>query len=172
MTRHRSNLKELVTALNGLKAKVPGYPYDLALLTRLASYVERQTAELAQAILRPYDLTPAQYQVLVMIHSREKGRLSASELAQASGEKPTNLTHICDELDRRGLIDRVRDQKDRRRVCLRMTKAGKTQLRQVQPELWALWEQRFKGIPLEQRELLTQLLRQQYANLAGSEDER
>jgi DNA-binding MarR family transcriptional regulator len=48
-----------------------------------------------------------------------------SRLARAVSASQPTVTGILDRLARRGLVDRVRDEDDRRRVLLRITPAGR-----------------------------------------------
>jgi MarR family transcriptional repressor of emrRAB len=64
--------------------------------------------------------------------------VSASELARATGERPTNLTRVCDELHARKLIVRAPCSDDRRRVLLRLSRSGEKLAERVQPQIWAV----------------------------------
>ncbi|WP_017594038.1 MarR family transcriptional regulator [Nocardiopsis potens] len=46
------------------------------------------------------------------------GSVSAGELVRRSGLKPASITGVLDRLERRGLLRRVRDEADRRRVLV------------------------------------------------------
>ena len=55
---------------------------------------------------------------------RELGDISQAELAAALGLDPSNLATTAGELVDRGLVDRCRDEADRRRYALTLTSAG------------------------------------------------
>jgi len=148
-----------------LAAKVPGYPYELALCARLAGQLEKRMAEAANAALRPLELSYVLYQVMMIILGGENGLIAPSEIAQLTGERPNNVTHICDELEERGLITRTQGPTDRRRVQVTLTGAGKRLLTKAQPLMWAKWRQRFTGIDGAELAALPDLLRRQIANL-------
>ena len=143
----------------------PGYPADLALLTRVAALVERRMVEAGNAVLKPHELTYPMYQALVTAPPSGAGGITPGEIAAVTGERPTNVTHLCDELVSRGWMTRRRDAADRRRIQLGLTAAGRRLLAEVQPQMWAIWRRRFDGLGAGERRALLALLRQQFANL-------
>jgi len=58
-----------------------------------------------------------------------------SELCVITGETRANMTRICDELVDKGLMRRVTNQEDRRRVDLSLTDEGVALLKTAVPEL-------------------------------------
>ncbi|WP_258724491.1 MarR family winged helix-turn-helix transcriptional regulator [Cellulomonas sp. NS3] len=52
------------------------------------------------------------------------GPKTAGELAAATGLRPAATTALIDRLERKGLVERVRSDLDRRQVHVRMTEAG------------------------------------------------
>lgn len=52
------------------------------------------------------------------------GPKTAGELAAATGLRPAATTALIDRLERKGLVERVRSDLDRRQVHVRMTDAG------------------------------------------------
>jgi MarR family transcriptional repressor of emrRAB len=157
-----AQLERLILRLAG---KVPGYPYELALCARLAGQLEKRMAEAANAVLRPLQLSYVLYQVMMIIFGGEGGLIAPSEIAQLTGERPNNVTHICNELEERGLITRTPGPHDRRRVQVTLTAAGKRLLTKAQPLIWAQWRQRFAGIDAADIAALSDLLRLQITNL-------
>ena len=75
------------------------------------------------------DLRPAQYSVLHVIGYNPG--LRPSQAAEALGITRTNFVPLLDELERHGLVERARDQKDRRTVALRLTEDGEALLRRA-----------------------------------------
>lgn len=158
-------LESLELVLDGLRRRIPGYPFEWAFVSRLAANVEKRMMEISNQRLRPLGLSYVQYQVLVMTFSCQDDPLTASGLSKATGERPTNITHLCDDLERRGLIRRERDEHDRRRVFVLPTEAGEQCLKEAQPVMWQLWEQRYAGFDETARALIEDGLRRQLHNL-------
>ena len=68
------------------------------------------------------DLTPAQFSTLVSI--RENPGRRQSDIAAALGVQRPNFVALMDELERRGLAERLRSGADRRANALKLTPAG------------------------------------------------
>ncbi|WP_323099332.1 MarR family winged helix-turn-helix transcriptional regulator [Intrasporangium sp. YIM S08009] len=97
------------------------------------------TAALRELILagEHYRLAAAAHLDLTVNESRAvsyllaRGSLGQTELAQALGLTTSSTTTLVDRLERRGLIERVPDQVDRRRSTVRIPEAGMAQVGQV-----------------------------------------
>jgi DNA-binding MarR family transcriptional regulator len=72
------------------------------------------------------DLTPAQFSTLLAI--RENPGRRQSEIAASLGVQRPNFVALMDNLERRGLAERVRSGEDRRANALELTEAGATLL--------------------------------------------
>jgi len=117
------------------KAKTPSrsanpaddaHPLDLSALTSIVGYPLRR-AQLA--VFEDFNrrffslkLSPAQYSALVVI-AANPGR-KQSEIAGALGIQRPNFVAMMDELERRGLAERLRTPVDRRSRALALTAAG------------------------------------------------
>lgn len=152
--------------LQRLEVRVPGYPRDLAVLARLAAHIEKKMIGVSNARLKPYGVTYTMYQVLVICLGSDAAALTPRELADATGERPTNITHLCTELEARGLVSRSRGEQDRRQILIALTEAGRRLLVQLQPLMWEVWRERYRGIAVDERRQLLASMRRQYRNLA------
>lgn len=103
---------------------------DLTGLTDVVGYALRraQLAVFEDFIARfaALDLKPAQYSVLLVI-GRNPGR-KQSEIAAALGIQRPNFVAMLDELERRGLAERVRSTTDRRSHAVVLTDDGRALL--------------------------------------------
>jgi DNA-binding MarR family transcriptional regulator len=116
-----------------------GEPLDLSALDSIVGYPLRR-AQLAvfddfSRRFAALQLSPAQYSTLVAI-SANAGR-KQSEIAGALGILRPNFVAMMDELERRGLAERLRSAADRRSHALALTPAGHAlvvQARRVQAE--------------------------------------
>ena len=66
-----------------------------------------------------------QSQVKAIYAFRDNDSYSMKELADNSGVKLPNMTLMIDEMERAGMVRRVRDKDDRRKVMVRLTLEGK-----------------------------------------------
>ena len=159
------DIERLERLIRRLTDRVPGYPYELALASRLSGQLEKRMTEAANNVLRPLDLTYVLYQSMMIIFGGEDGSIAPSEIALLTGERPNNVTHICNELADRQLITRTPVAGDRRRVKVALTAAGRRLLERAQPLIWRQWRHRFEGFKAADLKLLPELLRRQIENL-------
>ncbi len=74
--------------------------------------------------LKPYGLTPTQYNVLRILRGAGKDGLCRAEVIERMLTKVPDVTRLLDRLEAAGHITRERDGEDRRYVTTRITKAG------------------------------------------------
>ncbi len=158
-------LEQLDRLLRQLVGKVPGYPYELALAARLSGMLEKRMAEAINDILKPLQLTSVLYHAMMIMHGSEKGVIAPKEISELTGERPNNVTHICNHLEKSGYITRTHAPTDRRRVEISLTPAGRRILSKAQPLVWATWRNRFKDFSQAELASLPQLVKRQIANL-------
>lgn len=82
------------------------------------------TAKMAAA-LEGLELTPDRYEILGLLANTPGGRLSLKDLGQAVLSHPATTTYTVDVLEKRGLLKRRPDPKDRRGVLAQITPAGR-----------------------------------------------
>ena len=81
--------------------------------------------------LKPYGVSPTQYNALRILRgAKEQGR-SCSEIAERMINRDPDITRLIDRLERRGLVQRAREKKDRRVVTARITPAGLELLKEL-----------------------------------------
>jgi DNA-binding MarR family transcriptional regulator len=86
-------------------------------LVRLAHLVQQVFGEVS----REHDLTPQHAQLLCMLI---EGPVGMSELTRALHLEKSSLSGLVDRAERRGLVARVRDPRDRRACQIELTCAG------------------------------------------------
>ena len=92
-------------------------------LGRMLGRVRVTMMEALDAELAPFDITAAQYIVLVALASGEAD--SASGLCKGISYDPGAMTRMLDRLEQKGLIRRAQRPGDRRKVNLELTAEGK-----------------------------------------------
>jgi DNA-binding MarR family transcriptional regulator len=78
----------------------------------------------ASRLFKPLKLSPAQFNVLHLLHLRGDG-LRPSDIAQSLVVDPASMTYLMDTLEKRGWIQRGDDPKDRRVYRILLTKPGR-----------------------------------------------
>lgn len=105
-------------------------------LLRLARELRRETEQLG--------ITSRQATLLWLIRSHPG--LSLRELAAEEGISAPALSGHVDRLEKAGLIERVRDEKDRRRVGLTLTGEGDGLLRRIRARRTTWLTDRLRGL--------------------------
>lgn len=75
-------------------------------------------------IVKPVDLSPPQYNVLRILRGAGPEGATCGEVIDRLIQRDPDVTRLHDRLERRGLIERKRDEQDRRIVRTRITAAG------------------------------------------------
>src|SRR4051794_34757319 len=83
-------------------------------------------------------LTAAEVNALAQLRAGE--RLSVAELQAATGQRPSTLTGVIDRLERRGLLSRALNPRDRRSFVLELTSEGASAADHVREAFSALEE--------------------------------
>lgn len=128
----------------------------------LAGQVSRRAQELLSDALAREGVRRAHFTVLTSL--AQQGPASQAELGRRLWIDRSDLHAIVTELERAGLIERLRDEHDRRRNVVRLTAAGRARLKrldrivaEVQEELLAPLSERERG---QLRRLLERVLAQ------------
>jgi DNA-binding MarR family transcriptional regulator len=114
-------------------------PYETTLLVRdccLCLHVQRAARALARRfdeVLRPFGLTNGQFSLLMSLNRPEPP--SMGPVASLLAMDRTTLTAALKPLERRGLVEVLRDQSDRRTRILKLTDNGRNLLAHALP-LW------------------------------------
>jgi len=84
----------------------------------------------AAQVLKAADLSSTQYNVLRILRGAPEG-LPCGEIADRMITRDPDITRLLDRLEKRGLISRYRDTKDRRVVMAKITPEGLKLLSQL-----------------------------------------
>jgi len=99
-------------------------------------------------------------QLLILQALGAHGEMSAGDLAREVNLSQGTVTSILDRLEKRGLIQRVRSETDRRKVFVTLTDSGKEQLASAPTLLQERFIERFTGLKdWEQHQILASLQR-------------
>jgi DNA-binding MarR family transcriptional regulator len=75
-------------------------------------------------MLKPYGLSPTQFNALRILRGAGDGGRACSEIAERMINRDPDITRLLDRLERRGLVARSREGRDRRVIITRITAAG------------------------------------------------
>jgi DNA-binding MarR family transcriptional regulator len=86
----------------------------------LGRRMSTQTVFLHQAIAQSFGLNATDTKCVDLILSHPVGSVTAGQLSAMTGLTTGAITHILDRLERRQIIERVRDTRDRRKIFVRV----------------------------------------------------
>lgn len=112
----------------------------------------------AEEILKPFDLSNSQFNVLRILRGAGAPGLACGEVGGRMITHDPDITRLLDRLETRGLIARERQQEDRRVVKTRITAEGLRILGELDAPLCALHKRQFAAIPADQLAELAKLL--------------
>ena len=109
------------TIHSGNKRRRAACPEEAAFLDllRTTDMLSRGPAQ----VLKTADLSATQYNVLRILRGAPEG-LACGEIASRMITRDPDVTRLLDRLEKRGLISRYRETKDRRTVVVRITPQG------------------------------------------------
>jgi DNA-binding MarR family transcriptional regulator len=109
-------------------------------------------------VLKAEGLSATQYNVLRILRGSPEG-LACGDIASRMITRDPDVTRLLDRLEKRGLILRFRDTKDRRTVMTRITPAGLVLLARLDGPVQAAHRERLGHLGRERLRALAELLR-------------
>jgi len=125
-------------------------------MRRLQQDAEVHAKRLARCLARDGWLSPGQLMILQVLAS--EGQLTASDLSRRVSLTAATLSGQIDRLEERGLLQRQRDDQDRRRQWLLLSDNGRALLQQAPALLSPEFRARFAALPQWERHALTAAL--------------
>lgn len=102
----------------------PEHAEHMAAITSVMRVQQLLLSEVERA-LKPYGLTFASYEALVLLSFTRTGRLPLGKMGERLMVHPTSITNTIDRLQAAGMVERVPDPADRRRVLAAITERGR-----------------------------------------------
>jgi DNA-binding MarR family transcriptional regulator len=109
----------------------------------LGRAVSAQVHRLEQA-LKPFELTPTQYNVLRILNGA-RGGLCSADIGERLISQGPDVTRLLDRMADAGLVERERDPHNRRFVTTRITDAGWEKLHETTPIVDAALREHYRG---------------------------
>lgn len=86
--------------------------------------------------LQQHDLLQGRWWVLILLMRESDYTTTPSTLADKAGVSRATMTGLLDGLEREGLVARIFDTRDRRRISIHLTPAGLAKLDEVMPDYY------------------------------------
>jgi MarR family transcriptional regulator, organic hydroperoxide resistance regulator len=139
-----------------LKPKPGSCPEEVTHLEMLRT-MEALSHRFAQ-VMKTEDLTSTQYNVLRILRGAPEG-LPCGEISNRMVTRDSDITRLLDRLEKRALISRVRESKDRRTVMTRITQEGLELLARLDEPMRSAHRKLLGHLGIERLSLLADLLR-------------
>ncbi len=107
-----------------LKQSRPFDSVEQEVLVALQVATARSMEPFARQLRQEAEITPAQFNVLRILRGAGEPGLSCGEIAGRMIDRDPDVTRLLDRLVRRGLVERERDERDRRVVRVRLSPQG------------------------------------------------
>jgi MarR family transcriptional repressor of emrRAB len=152
-------LELLDRGLGAVRARHPEMPRGAVMLARLGYHVFRLISERLDAFFARQGLTSSAWTALMIIYASPQRAVSPSQMSAVLAQSRTHMTRVGDELVKKGLVQRVADAADRRRVELRLSRRGEALVRRLLPRAWREYQAMVGGLSRQEAATLERLLR-------------
>ncbi len=125
-------------------------------IPRLIYHTAQNLKNLAEKILKPYDLTIEQFHPLKILSV--KPGLSQRQIGDECNKSAANLTRILDRLQKKNLIERQENPDDRRASLVFLTKPGESLVKEVTGILDSFAEKCLAGITHKDQQVIRRSL--------------
>jgi DNA-binding MarR family transcriptional regulator len=142
-----------------IKQSKPFAQLETEALIALELTADRLMAEGAQ-LLKTWDLSPTQYNVLRILRGAEPDGLACGRIGERMVTHDPDITRLLDRLEKRGMVERRRDVKDRRVITTRITPAGLDLLKHLDQPVEDFNRQRLGHLGPQRLRMLIELLEQ------------
>jgi DNA-binding MarR family transcriptional regulator len=78
-----------------------------------------------ETVLRPFDVSFARYEVLMLLHFSKRGALPMRTIGSRLQVHQTSVTNAVDRLEAAGLVQRLPHPNDRRATLVELTRSGR-----------------------------------------------
>ncbi len=123
-------------------------------LARTADILQRRFVEL----FKKFDLSPTQYNMLRILRGAGDKGSACGEIGERMVTRDPDITRLVDRLEKRSLVQRSREAKDRRVITTRVTEAGLKILSEMDRPVTELHKTQLGHLTKKQAQELIQLL--------------
>jgi DNA-binding MarR family transcriptional regulator len=112
----------------------------------------------AEALVKPYNLSGTQYNILRILRGAGEKGLACREVGELLISRDPDMTRLLDRMESRGLIARAREAQDRRVVKTRITQEGLRLLEELDQPMRELHCRQLRHLPAKELRQLLKLL--------------
>lgn len=114
--------------------------------------------QITNQILKPENLSWQQFNILRILKGQYPSPSTVKKLTERMIDKMSNASRLVDKLDKKGLIERIPYEKDRRRINIYITEKGLEKVNELSGQLEVKMLNSMDGISLEEAKLLNKIL--------------
>jgi DNA-binding MarR family transcriptional regulator len=160
-------LKELPNS-KSLEKLVKRYPdADIKAISDFVNLL-RASSDLSSALdmlLAQHSLLQGRWWVLVLLMRQDDLTSSPTDLAEKAGVTKATMTGFIDGLEREGLVVRLLDTTDRRKLLIRLTPAGQQKMDEVMPDYYNKVKLLMSCLTVERRDAMVSAVKDLAANI-------
>ena len=127
--------------------------YPLYYMTHIVTESQRKI----QDAIRPLKITPNEWRVLFFVHDHDD--LSISDIAEECLIEPSTLSRLLKALEKRELIERIRDDEDQRYTRIVLTNKGQEAYKNIIPVVSRQLEFTQSGLSESDKKTLLRILK-------------
>lgn len=135
----------------------PSDELDLRLWLRMHTCATLVENRIRSQMRTTFDTTLPRFDLMAQLAVAPRG-IKMSELSRRMMVTNGNITGITDQLERDGLVERIKVATDRRSCLIRLTARGRQSFRRMSSAYQDWVSDMFKGMPSDRQELLFELL--------------
>ena len=143
------------------------FPREPAVVIRLVKHLYKRIHANASVRLKAYGISPPEYDILMMLYGTPGECITPTEVAEAAGEKPANITRLTDSLCSKGLLSRTASPDDRRKVALTLQPDGIALIERLLPDVCAFLDTETAALDAGEQQQLEMLLKKMLAGIDG-----
>jgi MarR family transcriptional repressor of emrRAB len=147
---------------------IPNLPMPETMMVRLIRITVIGLGQFFEPVFRAVGIGESSFHVLCLLMATAKGEASPSELSELVGTSRANMTRILDELTRDQLVTRQTEERDGRRIIVRITAAGRKVVAKAAPQVAEPLKRAFSGLSPAEFSQLDALLRKAITSFDGN----
>ncbi|AKA92048.1 TPA: MarR family transcriptional regulator [Escherichia coli] len=122
------SLKEILTYQ---KKRDLDYPLQEHYLTQLCMRMNYKMKQTLSMVLNDYRINEAMFMMMIILSNQNGNSVSPSDISHILDCTRTNVTRITDALEKKGYIQRINSNNDRRAIYIQLTDKGTGLLQSV-----------------------------------------
>ncbi|MFC4078435.1 MarR family winged helix-turn-helix transcriptional regulator [Salinithrix halophila] len=127
----------------------PGLPKELVMeIERLVREISVIIKRKGRELLHEFPITPPQFTALLWLN--EEGDMTIGELSQKMFLACSTMTDLVDRMEKNGVVERVRDERDRRVVRIHLLDKGTSIIREVMEARQAYLSEILSHLPVDE----------------------